>query len=124
MDDVPVSDLLRCAIQVVGRIAIPHEQVGKIVVLNAEQLKAYNLCDGSKTQAQVGKAAGLDTGNFSRTVARWIASGVLFKIGSGRDARLLHLYPLIKSDFKLKRKRKAVGRKRKGQRKRARKQRA
>jgi hypothetical protein len=117
MGDVPISDLLKCAIQVVGRIAMPPEQVGKVVALNAKQLKAYNLCDGSTTQAEVGKAAGVNAGNFSRTVTRWLESGVLFKIGSGREARLLHLYPLVKSDFKLTRKRKAAG-KRKGARKR------
>lgn len=117
MADLPVSDLLKCAVQVVGRIAMPAEQVAKVVVVNAKLLKAYNLCDGSKTQTEVGKAAGLDSGNFSRTVTRWVESGVLFRIGSGKEARLLHLYPLVKGDFKLTGNRKAAG-KRKGARKR------
>jgi hypothetical protein len=111
--DIPLHDLLRCAIQVVGRIAMRPEQVGEVLAAKvlaakvaAKQLKAYNLCDGTKTQGEVAKAAGLDAGNFSRTASRWVNSGVLFKIGSGRDARLLHLYPLAKSDV---RKRKTVG---------------
>jgi hypothetical protein len=79
MADVPVGDLLKCAIHVVGRMAMRPEQVGEIVVVNAKLLKAYNLCDGSKTQTEVAKAAGLDSGNFSRTVTRWVDSGVLFK---------------------------------------------
>lgn len=127
MADIPLDSLLRCAIQVVGRIAIRPEQVGEILVVNAtaKQFKAYNLCDGTKTQGEVTKAAGLDSGNFSRTVARWVKSGVLFRLGSGKEAKLLHIYPLAESDFKLMRKRKAgVNRKgragRKGARKRQR----
>ena len=119
MADIPLNDLLKCAIQVVGRIAMRPEQVGEVVIVkgNAKQLKAYNLCDGTRTQGEVAKAAGLDNGNFSRTAARWVESGVLFRTGSGKDAKVLHLYPLLKSDFKLTRSRKAAG-KRKGNRKR------
>jgi hypothetical protein len=119
MAEIQLNDLLKCAVQVVGRIAMRPEQVGEIVMVNAsaKQLKAYNLCDGTKTQGDVAKAAGLDAGNFSRTASRWVESGVLFRIGSGKDARLLHLYPLVKVNIKQTRKRKAAGkRKRKGTR--------
>jgi hypothetical protein len=125
MVEIPLNDLLKCAVQVVGRIAMRPEQVGEIVMVSASarQLKAYNLCDGTKTQGEVAKAAGLDAGNFSRTASRWVESGVLFRIGSGKDARLLHLYPLVKINFKQTQKRKAAGkRKRKGRRHVARKQ--
>lgn len=114
MPDIPLSDLLKCAMQVVGRIAMRPEQVGEILVRNAsaKQIKAYNLCDGMKTQGDVAKAAGLDAGNFSRTAARWVKSGVLFRIGSGKEAKLLHLYPIAKSDFKLTPKRKGTRKRR------------
>lgn len=114
MADIPLSDLLKCAMQVVGRIAMRPEQVGEILVRNAstKQLKAYNLCDGMKTQGEVAKAAGLDAGNFSRTAARWVKSGVLFRIGSGKEAKLLHLYPIAKSDFKLTPRRKGARKRR------------
>lgn len=126
MADIPLNDLLKCAMQVVGRIAMRPEQIGGIVFVkaNAKQLRAYNLCDGTRTQGEVAKAAGLDQGNFSRTVTRWVEGGVLFRVGSGREAKLLHLYPLVKSEFKVPRKRKAAARKgssrRKGVRKRPR----
>jgi hypothetical protein len=58
------------------------------------QMEAYNLCDGSRTQGQIAKEIGLDPGNFSRTVARWIEAGIVMKIGDARDATLLHIYPL------------------------------
>ncbi len=123
MADIPLNDLLRCAMQVVGRIAMRPEQIGEIVFVNAnaKQLKAYNLCDGTRTQSEVAKAAGLDNGNFSRTAMRWVEGGVLFRVGSGRESRLLHLYPLVKSDFKVPRKRKAATRKGSGKGKGARK---
>ncbi len=60
----------------------------------AKQIDAFNMCDGHHTQAEITKALHLDTGNFSRTVARWEQRGIVFHIGVGKDERLLHLYPL------------------------------
>lgn len=99
MDAIPLNELVRCAIHVAGRIAIPPEQVRRVVATNRRVVKAFNLCDGSPTQARIRAAAGLDQGNFSRTVARRIANGVLFRIGSGNDARLLHIYALPPNDL-------------------------
>jgi len=59
-----------------------------------KQLRAYNMCDGTKTQSEIAKATKLDPASFSRTVARWIEAGALFRMGSGRDTKLLHAYPL------------------------------
>ena len=96
MADVPLGDLLRCAIQVMGRFAVPPDRVSDVVGTSAKQLRAYNLCDGTRTQGEVANSAGLDRGNFSRTATRWVESGVLFRIGNGNDAKLLHIYPLVK----------------------------
>lgn len=106
MADVSVSDLLICAMQVIGRTVMTPAKVGEIVFVNgnARQLKAYNLCDGTKTQTDVAKEAGLDTGNFSRTANRWVESGVLFKLGNSKEAKLLHLYPLATGDINAARK--------------------
>jgi hypothetical protein len=122
MADAPLNDLLRCAIQVVGRLAMRPKQIGAVVATTAKHLKAYNLCDGTKGQSEVAKKAGLDQGNFSRSATRWVESGVLFKIGNGADAKLLHLYPLAKGDVKISRQKKSGARKRRGadRRKRAR----
>jgi hypothetical protein len=91
-------NLLHILIHVSGRAAFPEEKVRGIVMppgASAKQITAYNLCDGSRTQAQVARAAKINQGNFSRTMARWLAEGVLFRVGYGREARLLHLYPLL-----------------------------
>ena len=57
-------------------------------------LLAYNLCDGTKTQQEIARAAKLDTGNFSRTVGRWIEAGIVFRVESGDKDTLLHIYPI------------------------------
>jgi DNA-binding MarR family transcriptional regulator len=87
--------LLRALISVTGRVAVPAAELRELVTagrLAQKQVDAYNLCDGTRTQAQIAKRLKLDAGNFSRTVQRWERSGVLFRIGE--DEQLLHLYPL------------------------------
>ena len=88
--------LLRAILSLSARQAFPVETLAEIVVGNGgkKQVEAFNLCDGSRTQGEVAKAAKLDQGNFSKTLARWITAGVMFKLGEGRETRLLHAYPL------------------------------
>ena len=59
-----------------------------------KQVRAYSLCDGTRSQTDIAKALTLVAGNFSRTVSRWIDSGIVFRLGEGREAKLLHVYPL------------------------------
>jgi hypothetical protein len=89
-----IEQLLRILIQLGARSGYPEDKVKDLISRSPKQIVAYNLCDGNLTQRQVAKKAGLDEGNFSRTVARWMLAGVLFKLGEGREAKLLHLYPL------------------------------
>ena len=94
-----LEDLIRILIQLTARSVFPEDRLREIVVplgTSGKQLTAYNLCDGSRTQADVARKAKIDRGNFNRTVTRWVRLGAMHSIGSGRDARLLHLYPLSK----------------------------
>jgi hypothetical protein len=89
--------LLRAVLSVTARVAFPPTKLAEIVLArgaSTKQREAFNLCDGSRSQATIAKKLKLDGGNFSRTVARWIEEGVMFRLGDGRDARLLHVYPL------------------------------
>jgi hypothetical protein len=91
------EQLLRAILATVGRQVFPPERLGEIVVSKAgsdKQLAAYNMCDGLRNQSEIAKSLKLDSGNFSRTIGRWVEAGILFRIGEGRDARLLHIYPL------------------------------
>jgi hypothetical protein len=91
------DEMLRVLVQLMGRGAFPDEELRKIVATSEKYRIAYNLCDGTQTQSQVAKTAKVDSGNFSRMVSRWLEEGVLFKLGEGNEARLLHLYPLSTS---------------------------
>jgi len=93
-DSKKLNELLSYAIQVVGRLATPPETVRTIVATTKKHVRAYNLCDGVRTQQEIAKAARIDQGNFSRAANRWVENGVAFWLGSGRDKKLLHLYPI------------------------------
>lgn len=89
--------LLRALLLTTGRAAIPERQVYDLVkptLKGAKQVKAFNLADGTRTQGDIAKKAKINRGNFSRTVSRWIAKGIMFRLGEGRDAKLPHIYPI------------------------------
>ncbi|QOJ18498.1 MAG: MarR family transcriptional regulator [Phycisphaeraceae bacterium] len=89
--------LLRAVLSVTARQTFPPDKLAEIVLskgAGTKQLSAFNLCDGTKAQGEIAKALKLDPGNFSKTVGRWIDSGIVFRLGEGRDAKLLHVYPL------------------------------
>ena len=86
---------LRAIVGLMGRQAFPPDVLAELVG-REKQIDAYNLCDGSRTQSDVAGELGLDQGNFSRTLNRWIEIGIMFKVGEGREARPVHLYPLAK----------------------------
>jgi hypothetical protein len=92
--------LLRALVGLVGRQTFPPERLAEIIGSGEKQQAAFNMCDGSKGQGEIAKAAGINDGNFSRTVARWIAEGIVIRLGDGRDAKLLHLYPLLETPKK------------------------
>ncbi len=89
-----LEQLLECLIHVIGRGAIPPSEVAKIVGTGRKQISAFNLCDGNNTQKEIVKKTGIDQGQLSRTFSRWIESGIAFWIGHGKDACLLHVYPI------------------------------
>lgn len=102
------EDLLRCLMHVVGRAAVPMEEVREIVGSGKKQISAFNLCDGTRTIAEIAHKTKIKPGNMSRTATRWRASGIAFWVGEGKEARLLHIYPLPKAT--------ARGRRARGQR--------
>jgi hypothetical protein len=87
------EELLRILIQLNGRRAFPPETLRDIVG-SGKTADAYNLCDGTRTQAEVVKEEGR-----SRSVQQGVgalgSAGSPLSPRSGRDVRLLHLYPLL-----------------------------
>lgn len=90
---------LRAILATVARQTFSTEDILKIMgsAAGEKQRRAFNLCDGSRTQAEVAKELGLDQANFSKTLSRWIDAGIVIRVGEKRDARPLHVYPLPES---------------------------
>ena len=91
------ESLMRALLSLTARQTFSADVLREIVMkggASAKQLDAFNMCDGTKSQAEIAKELKLDQGNFSRTVSRWIQAGVMFRLGEGREAKLLHVYPL------------------------------
>lgn len=96
-DDSDLSQLLKAVVSLLGRSQFAEEELRKRVVparSQAQYIEAYNLCDGTRTRADVAKAVSLDKDNFNKVVNRWLEQGVLFELGPARSPRLLHLYHL------------------------------
>jgi hypothetical protein len=80
--------LLRAILATTARQTFPADRLTEIVLSKGagrKQLRAFNMCDGTLGQAEIAKSLALDQGNLSRTVARWIEAGIVFRLGDGRD---------------------------------------
>jgi len=83
-----IEQLLSSLIQVIGRAVFPPEKVLESVGRSRMQLRAFNMCDGNRTQSEIAKKLRTDQGNLSRTSMRWIEKGIAFPVGDGKNARL------------------------------------
>lgn len=97
---LPTEDLLRMLLSVTARLAFPAERlrlevVGK-VRFPERWIKAYNACDGVRSQAEIVRLSGIDAGDLSRAIKRWVDAGVLFRVGANELP--LHLYTLPLDD--------------------------
>jgi hypothetical protein len=93
--------LLRAILAAVARTTFPPEVLHEIITSGRsgaeKQVEAYNLCDGRKSQAKIADAAGIDRSNFNKSLSRWIEAGIILRLGEGRDAHPVHVYPLPES---------------------------
>ena len=96
------DSLLRAVLATVSRQVFPPDALAKLLITGTggkKQLAAYNLCNGETPQAEIGKRVGLDKGSLSRSMARWVELGILFRVGANQLP--LHIYPLP-NDVKIK----------------------
>lgn len=84
---------LKAMLGMLARQSFPPKELA-VLVGRGKQIEAYNLCDGSRTQSEVAKELKLDSGNFSKTVARWLDLGILLRVSEGKELRPVHLYVL------------------------------
>jgi len=97
---------IKILLQLVARIAIPEEKVRKIILggrkldeTSKRYLRAYNLAT-NLTQGEIAKKTGIDQGNLSRVITRWIEAGIIFAEPSGKGLRLQHVYPISVESIK------------------------
>ena len=86
--------LLRAILSMTARRAFSVESLLEIVGGGEKQHRAFNMCDGTKSQGDIAKATKIDTGNFSKTLSRWVEAGIVVRLGDGRETKLLHVYPI------------------------------
>jgi len=89
------ESLLRAILATVSRQVFPPDDIVKILSAGSggkKQIAAYNLCDGVLQQSEIGRRAGLDKGNLSRSISRWLEAGIVVRVGP--DNLPLHLYSL------------------------------
>lgn len=87
---------LRAILATVARQTFSPADVLEILgpAAGKKQHRAYNMCDGSRTQTEIAKEIGLDPSNFSKTLNRWIDEEIVIRVGENREARPLHVYQL------------------------------
>src|SRR5688572_29376025 len=92
----PQEAYLRAILATVARQTFSPDKILEIMGPNSgvKQFKAFNLCDGTRTQSEIAKEVGLDSGNFSKSLGRWIDAGIVIRVGEGREVRPVHVYPL------------------------------
>lgn len=92
----PQEAYLRAILATVARQAFPPGKILEIMGSSAgeKQFRAFNMCDGTKTQAEIAKELVLDPSNFSKSLGRWIDAGIVIRVGEGKEVRPVHVYPL------------------------------
>ena len=88
------EELLQCLVQVVGRFAMPADRLRAVVGTGKNRVKAFNLCDGTHTVSEIARSSKINQGNLSRSIALWVQHGIVFWMGSGKEARVFHIYPI------------------------------
>ena len=98
----PQDTYLRAILATVARQTFPPDKIAEIMGPNSgvKQYNAFNLCDGTRTQGEIARETGLDPGNFSKSLGRWVDAGIIIKVSDGREARPVHVYPLPDSYLK------------------------
>ena len=93
---------LRATMSLIARQTFSPEKLRELVSARGTEkiLRAFNMCDGKKSQTEIATNLKIDAGQFSRTVKQWLDDGIVIKIGDRKSARLVHVYPLPEKHLK------------------------
>ena len=87
---------LRAMMSLIARQTFSPEELRKLVSSRGttKLLKAFNMCDGTKTQSEIAAELKIDAGQFSRSIKQWVDEGIVIKTGENRSTRIVHVYPI------------------------------
>lgn len=89
------EQLLKAIVGLLARQTFSVSDVLQVIGPDKEtQFKAYNLCDGTRSQSDIAKECKLDGGNFSRTLSRWVDEGIVIRLDENGGQTLLHVFPI------------------------------
>ena len=89
------EQLLKAIVGLLARQTFSVSDVLQIIGPDKEtQFKAYNLCDGTRSQSDIAKACKLDKGSFSRTLSRWVDERIVIRLDENGEKTLLHVFPI------------------------------
>lgn len=88
---------LKAMMGLIARQTFSPDDVAKFVcptVKSGRMLKSYNLCDGTRTQAEIVKSTGVDKSDFGKRIRKWEFDGIMLRIERGKDICPLHIFPI------------------------------
>lgn len=94
------NPILRAILATIARQTFPPGALYKLVVPKAgaeQNVEAYNLCDGTRTVADIAKELKIDAANLRKRILRWAEEGVIVKVEQDKATYPVHLYPLTAS---------------------------
>ena len=90
---------LKMIMQLVARQTFSVEDVAGHVCPtknSAKSLVAYNLCDGTKSQTEIGNICGIERANCQKMIKRWELEGIVLRVPHGNELHPLHVFPISK----------------------------
>lgn len=93
----PETLLLQGILSTLARQTFPPDKLYELVVPKSSakvNAIAFNLCDGTRSQAEIADTSGIDKGNLSKRIQRWVDAGVVLKVPVGKTTYPLHVYPI------------------------------
>lgn len=67
---------------------------------SGKYIAAFNLCDGTRSIAQIASESGVDKSNLRKSINRWVDAGIVIRIEDGQEVRPVHVYPIPESEVK------------------------
>lgn len=97
MPSTPEQTYLRAILATVARQTFPPTALFRLVAPQANSKRsvvAFNLFDGTRSNAEVADQSGIHHANLSKLVKRWIDLGIMIRVETDGQSRPVHVYPI------------------------------